>query len=101
MITARRISEEFQNGKTVKASFREGFNRSLYPIVNSTVICGVGALILFLLTSGQLKGLAITLGIGSVVSIISTLLFTRMFTNLILAVAKNKEALFNLKRKED
>ena len=100
VITSKRISEEFANGKTVKAAFNSGFKRSLFPIINVSILSAIVSLVLFFATTGQLKSFAITFGIGTVISVIATLLFTRLFVSLISAVSSNKEKLFKLNRKE-
>ena len=100
VITVARIKEEFAGGKTVRAAVRNGTNRAFRPILNTNVIALAVALLLFAFTGGTLNCFAITLGIGVVVSFISTVLFTRMFINLILPVCGNSEKFFNLKRSE-
>ena len=100
IITIARIKEEFAGGKTVKAAIRNGSKRAFRPILNTNVIALAIALLLFAFTGGTLNCFAITLGIGVVVSFISTVLFTRMFISLILPVCRNSEKFFNLKRSE-
>lgn len=101
IITAKRIKEESSTGKTLKASVKTGFRRALLPIVNSGVISVIVALLLFAFTSGVVRNFAVTFGIGVAVSLISTVLFNRMFTSLILAVVKNKEAFLNINKVEE
>ena len=100
ILTIARIKEEFASGKTVKAAIRNGNKRAFRPILNTNVIALVVALLTFAFTGGSLNCFAITLGIGVVVSFISTVLFTRMFISLILPVCRNSEKFFNLKREE-
>lgn len=97
---ARRFSEEFATGKTVKAGLKIGFKRSFRPILNSNVIAGVIALALIIFTNGLVQNFAITFGIGVVVSFISSVLIAPMFTFLILPLLKNSEKFFNLKRED-
>ncbi len=94
IITGQRIKEELKNKKTVKASFNAGFKRSLMPIINTTVVSAVVAGLLLIFSTGALYGFAVTFGIGVLVSIIASTLFTRMFASLILPIAKNKEDFF-------
>ena len=75
--------------------------RALKPILGESAISIVGALILLALTGGALKNFALIFAIGAVVSAITTLLFARMFTSLILPLADYKESFFGLKRVED
>jgi len=101
ILTGKRIQEEFARGKTVKASVNAGFKRALVPIISGCLIAGVVALCLFALTTAQVQAFAITLGIGAVAAAICGLLFTRMFTVLLLPLAKNKETFLNLKREDN
>ncbi len=101
IITAKRIKEESNLGKTVKASVMNGFKRSLVPIINCGVIGAIISLLLFSLTKGAVNNFAITFGIGVALSLISTLLFARMFTTLLLGVVKNKEAFLGINKVEE
>ena len=101
IITAKRISEEAKLGKTVKASVKNGFKRSLVPVINSGVISAIVSLALFSLTKGAVNNFAITFGIGTVIAVISVLAFARMFTSLILDVVKNKEAFLGINKVEE
>ena len=100
IITAKRIKEEASLGKTVKASVKNGFKRALTPIVNCGVVSAIVSLALFSLTKGAVNNFAITFGIGVVLSLISTLLFAKMFTRLLLDVVKDKEAFLGIEKVE-
>lgn len=101
IITADRIKEEYSHSeKTVKAAINRGFQQSLVPVISVNVVVGIIAIALLAFTSGTVKCFAITLGIGAVISLISALLFTRMFTSLIMPLVKNKEKFLNMKKVE-
>ncbi len=92
IILAKRVKEEFMNSeKTAKAAVSKGFKTALLPTINVNVISGVFALAFFAFAKGAIKSFAITFGIGAVVAIIATLLFTRMFNALIFPLIKNKD----------
>lgn len=101
IITSKRIKEEFARGKTVKSALKAGFTRALAPVLGESAISIAGALILFALTHGAVKNFALMFAVGAAVSAITTLLFARMFTSLILPLADYKESFFGLKRAED
>ena len=95
----QKIKEGFVNTqKTVKASINKGFREALLPTVNMHVVVGLVGLLLFIFASGLVKSFSITFGIGIIVSLISNLVFTRMFNALILPLVKNKERFFRVKR---
>lgn len=98
-ILASRVKEEFINSqKTVKAAIKKAFKCSLVPTISVNVVCGLVALVLFAFADGLIKNFAITFGIGAVVSVISVLLFTRMFTTIILPIVNKKEKFIGFKR---
>lgn len=99
IVLAQRIKDEYANSqKTVKAAVDKGFRTSLVPTINVHVIAGVVALLVLAFASGALKNFAVTFGIGVAVSLICALVFTRMFTALIMPLVKNKEKFLRFKR---
>ena len=97
----QKIKDSFENTqKTVKASINKGFREALLPTINMHVVTGIISLLLFIFTSGMVKSFAITFGIGVVVSLITSLVFTRMFNALILPLVKNQEKFFKIKKSE-
>ncbi|MCJ2541899.1 protein translocase subunit SecD [Thermostichus vulcanus] len=72
-----RIKEELREGKSLYKSISEGFNRAFSSILDSNIttllVCGV----LFWLGIGLVKGFAVTLGIGILVSFFTALTCTR------------------------
>ena len=97
----QKIANSFENTqKTIKASIAKGFKQSLLPTINMHVVVGIISLLLFIFASGLVKSFAITFGIGIVVSLIASLVFTRMFNALIFPIVSNKEKFFNVKRTE-
>lgn len=89
-VIIKRIDEEHAKGKTVKFAVTTGLKRALKPILASGIVCAIASVALYFLSSGTLKGFAITFGIGTAVSLVSTLLFTRMFIALIMPLIKGK-----------
>ncbi len=80
-----RIKEELRAGKSLYKSISEGFNRAFSSILDSNVttllVCGV----LFWLGMGLVKGFAVTLAIGILVSFFTAITCTR--TLLLAAMA--------------
>lgn len=98
MITAKRIKEEADNGKMIKAAVKAGFRRSFKPIINSAVVSAIisGAVLIF--AKGSFACFGITFGIGAIVSVISTLVLSRMYTTLVLSANGYKYGFLGLKR---
>jgi len=81
-----RMREELREGKSLYKSIEEGFDRAFSSILDGNVttllVCGV----LFSLGIGLLRGFAVTLAIGIVVSFFSALLCTRTFLRLLVSI---------------
>lgn len=99
--TAKKITEEAKNGKTVKASIKAGFKRSFISTLSVSVVAGVVGLMVFAFTSGAIQCFGITLGVGAVVSFLVNVLITRMYTALFLPLMKNKESFLNVKTEDN
>lgn len=73
-----RIREEMNVGNTPFASIDNGFRHAFKTIIDSNLTTLIAALILYLLGSGPVKGFAVTLSIGIVASMFSSILLTRL-----------------------
>ena len=95
----QKVKDDFANSeKTAKAAIKKGFFDALLPTINLHVVTGIIALTLFIFTKGLIKSFAITFGIGIAVSLITSLVFTRMFNAIIFPLPKDKEAFLRFKR---
>ena len=84
-----RFKEELRAGKTLRVAMELGFNRAFSTIVDSNVTTLFAAVVLFFLGTGPIKGFAVTLTVGIIISMFSAitvtkyLLITLIRTNLI------------------
>lgn len=81
VIIFERIKEEMKNGKTLRASVDAGFHRAVTAIVDANVTTIISAVVLWWLGSGTVKGFAITLFIGVVVSMFTAIFVTKFLLN--------------------
>mgnify|MGYP001431455168 CR=1 FL=1 len=72
-----RIREELRSGKTARAALDAGFERATLTILDANVTTLIAALVLFQFGSGTVKGFAVTLSIGVVVSVFTVLVLCR------------------------
>ncbi|SDF11134.1 protein translocase subunit SecD [Sporolituus thermophilus] len=72
-----RFKEEVRAGKTLRAAMDAGFNRAFMTIFDSNVTTLFAAVVLFFLGTGPIKGFAITLGLGIVLSMFTAITVTR------------------------
>lgn len=77
-----RIKEELKLGKSIRTATEAGFNRALSSILDSNITTIIAAIVLYYLGSGSVKGFALTLMIGIVLSIFTALTITRLLLNL-------------------
>ncbi|HHV98537.1 MAG TPA: protein translocase subunit SecD [Clostridiaceae bacterium] len=98
VVIFERIREEIKSGKTVAASIDAGFKRAFAAIVDGNVTTIMTGLILYWFGTGPIKGFAVTLIIGVVISFFTAVTATRtmLITVSGLSVAK-KPWLFRVK----
>ena len=85
-----RIREEIGQGKTAIAAIDSGFRRAMSAIIDSNLTTILAALILFQLGSGPVRGFAVTLGLGIILSFFSAVMVTRLMIVLWIRRAKPK-----------
>ena len=77
VIIFARIREEGRKGKSPRIAIGDGFKHALRTIVDANVTTLITAVALYRFGTGPIKGFAITLALGVVISMIVSLLFTR------------------------
>ncbi len=73
-----RIREEVRNGRTPISAIDAGYRRALTTIIDSNLTTLFAAVILFLLGSGPISGIAVTLSIGICTSMFTAIMVTRL-----------------------
>jgi len=77
-----RIREELRNGNTPQASIHLGYDRALSTIVDANITTLIAAIVLFNFGTGPIKGFAVTLSIGILTSMFTSIFVTRGLANL-------------------
>jgi len=77
VIIFTRIREEIESGKTVRSAVNSGFKKAMSAIIDGNVTTIIAAIVLYLRGSGSVKGFALTLGIGIVLSMITAMFVTK------------------------
>lgn len=75
-----RIREETYNGKTPINAIETGYKRSLAPILDANITTLIAAITLYFVGSGPVRGFAVTLAIGIVMSVFTAVIFARLLT---------------------
>ncbi|MEA2113290.1 MAG: protein translocase subunit SecD [Patescibacteria group bacterium] len=77
-----RFKEEFRSGKSLGGSIDEGFRRAWPAIRDGNISTLITCLILYVFATGLVKGFALTLGIGVLISMISAIVATKNLLKL-------------------
>ena len=88
-----RVKEELRSGRSIADSISAGFSRAWFSIRDSN-ISNFTAIILFWFGTSLIKGFALTLGMGVIVSMFSAIIITRIFLGTLGFVGEGKVARF-------
>lgn len=77
VIIFARIREEYQNGKSLRVATDSGFKRAMATIIDSQLTTMIAGVILYQFGTGPVKGFAMTLMIGILVSVLTAVIVTR------------------------
>ncbi len=85
-----RIKEELRYGRKPLTAIDLGYNRAMATIVDSNVTTLFGAALLYYFATGPVKGFAVTLALGILISMFTAVSLTRMITLAWYKLAKPK-----------
>jgi protein-export SecD/SecF family membrane protein len=83
IITYERIKDEIRSGKTLLSSFRAGSRRSFWTIFDANLTTVIAGAVLFIFGTSAIKGFAVILILGIVISMITAVGLSRLLLNLI------------------
>ncbi len=78
-----RTKEELKSGKSIKASVDAGFRRAMTSILDSNITTIISGCVLYNIGTGAVKGFALTLIIGTVLSMFTAITVTRTLMKLL------------------
>jgi SecD/SecF fusion protein len=82
IVIFERIKEEARSGKSMLSAISAGYRRGIATIVDANVITLITAFILFALATANVKGFAFTLGVGTIASLFTAVVFTQAFLGI-------------------
>ncbi|KYH36024.1 protein translocase subunit SecD [Clostridium tepidiprofundi DSM 19306] len=95
-----RIKEELKTGKSIRSSVESGFHRALSSILDSNITTIIAGIVLYSVGTGSVKGFALTLMIGIVISIFTALTVTKLLMRFAIDMGMLKKAsYFGVKRR--
>ena len=83
-----RIREELAEGASVQSAISAGYDRAFVSILDANITTLIVALILFLIGSGPVQGFAVTLSIGILTSMFTSIVMTRGLVNMVIGGRK-------------
>lgn len=86
-----RTKEELKAGRSIREAILEGFHRAWLSIRDSNISSIITAVVLFWLGTSAVKGFALTLGVGVLISMFTAITVSRTF---LLAIAPKKDTAF-------
>lgn len=86
VIIFTRIKEEIGAGKNTVKAVNEGFNKALSAILDGNITTLIAAAVLFIKGTGSIKGFAITLALGIVLSLVTALFITKFIINAFIQI---------------
>src|SRR5262249_47289633 len=75
--------EEVRSGKSVRAAISAGYSKGFHTILDANVVTAITALVLFAVATAQVKGFALMLLIGTVISLITAVAATRAMLGML------------------
>lgn len=92
VIIFTRIKEEIAAGENVRNAVKAGFSKALSAILDGNITTLIATFVLMALGTGSIKGFAVTLMIGIILSMFTALAVTRMLLNIAVNLGiKNKK----------
>ncbi|MBQ8919826.1 MAG: protein translocase subunit SecD [Acidaminococcaceae bacterium] len=79
-----RFKEEIRNGKTLRKAMDNGFGRALVTILDSNITTLMACAVLFYLGTGPIKGFAVTLAIGVILSMFTAVTVTKFLLKFLI-----------------
>lgn len=99
VIVYARIREEVGEGRSVRTAIKTGFQKALSAILDGNITTLIAAAVLWLMGTGSVKGFAMTLALGIVLSMFTALVISRLIVNAFYAVGLRDEKFYG-KQKE-
>lgn len=78
VLISERMREEMEIGKTARAAISAGYHRAFAAILDSNITTLITSVLLIFLGTGPVKGFGVTLTIGLIASMFSSLVVTRV-----------------------
>ncbi len=100
VIIFERMKEELRLGKTIKAAVDAGFSKAFSAILDSNITTIISCVVLYLSGINTIKGFAVTLGLGVIVSMFTAIVITKLLLKQLVRLNIKNRKLFLREKKE-
>jgi SecD/SecF fusion protein len=83
VVIFERIKEEVRAGKSIRSAVATGYQKGFHTIIDANVVTVITALVLFAVATAEVKGFALMLLIGTVISLVTAVAATRAMLGLL------------------
>jgi SecD/SecF fusion protein len=83
VVVFERIKEEVRAGKSIRAAIAAGYAKGFHTIIDANVVTVITAMVLFAVATAGVKGFALMLMIGTVISLVTAVAATRAMLGLL------------------
>ena len=91
VLVFERIKEELRKDLKTFLAVKNGFSKAIATILDANITTLIAALLLFIFGSGPIKGFSITLSIGVIASLFTTIMLTNFLVHLWLSISKTRD----------
>ncbi len=92
-----RIKEEIRHGRTVEDAVEEGFSRAFRTILTADTVSFTGAILLWFIAIGPVKGFALALGLATLIDVFVAYFFTRNAVALLASTRLGEGGAFSIR----
>lgn len=96
IIIFERLKEELRAKRTLRSAIDVGFKRAFVAIFDANVTTVIAAVVLYYLGTGPIKGFAVTLTIGILVSMFTAISFTRFLLHAVAGAGAKSLKLYRM-----
>lgn len=91
IITYERIKDELRSGKSMLSAVKSGSKSSFRTVMDANVTTMIAGAVLYIMGTGAIKGFALTLIVGILVSMFTNVFLSRFLLNLLVRGSKMKK----------
>jgi SecD/SecF fusion protein len=83
VVIFERVKEEARAGRSMRAAIAKGYQKGFHTIIDANVVTAITAFVLFAFATASVKGFALMLLIGTAISMLTAVVFTRALLTLV------------------